>query len=646
MALNIQTFSNVTGGSTYFKALGHPLAAEAGRTLARRLSEDGSVAVYDPNDMLEGFAAFFDLSGFRPAGVFVQDIEKIGSERLGLKARPVTELSGSGARTVFVVAFDADRLTAQVRHLIPEGAEVVTLDAMRLPDEMLTNRRAYLAPLNFATNFAFFRDGDGHHSRVVTANYWSMYGAKDPKAWLCLFDEAGSVVGTWTEDLPGPAGTVVFDSAEIAARLGLDRPVTGQMFVHIIGAAGHDIVKYALDTYGDSDDVLSCTHDANAWPADLYAGLPAPKEGEQVILWVQNSHPCPIPHGGVGLNLMGSPEIAWLDREIPPFGTYALSASDLLPDARWPEQIEIQAGKHFVRPRYEVVTAPNGASGGMGGRRRMAHVNVERIDLKPDPSIAEIGNLMGKGFLLPAPILPADRFRSIALPTPMSTAQANLPLAAIVYDAGGREMLHRPLGKLDRAELIAFDAAELLEDAGAALPSGFGHMELIYDFAEGGEADGWLHGLFRYEDMKSGHAAETSFGAHIFNTALVYKNEPQSYAGRPPGLTTRLFLRLGVNGHDTICHLIYAASTPWHATSDTHLILHDREGAEIASRAVGIPCSGSHFFKVSETFEADELARAGDHAYVIVRDTTCRLFGYHGLMNGDVSFSLDHMFGF
>ncbi|MEO3434403.1 hypothetical protein [Inquilinus sp. CAU 1745] len=642
MALNIQTFSNVTGGSTYFKALGHPLAAEAGRALARRLSEDGSVAVYDPNDMLEGFAAFFDLSGFRPAGVFVQDIEKIGSERLGLKARPVTELSGSGARTIFVVAFDADRLTAQIRHLIPEGTEVVTLDAMRLPDEMLTNRRAYLVPLNFATNFAFFRDGDGHHSRVVTANYWSMYGAKDPKAWLCLFDEAGSVVGTWTEELPGPAGTVVFDSAEIAAKLGLDRPVTGQMFVHIIGAAGHDIVKYALDTYGDSDDVLSCTHDANAWPADLYAGLPAPKEGEQVILWVQNSHPCPIPRGGVGLNLMGSPEISWLDREIPPFGTYALSAADLLPDARWPQQIEIQAGKHFVRPRYEVVTAPNGTA----GRRRMAHVNVERIDLKPDPSIAEIGNLMGKGFLLPAPILPADRFRSIALPTPMSTAQANLPLAAIVYDAGGREMLHRPLGKLDRAQSVAFDAAELLEDVGAALPSGFGHMELIYDFAEGGEADGWLHGLFRYEDMKSGHAAETSFGAHIFNTALVYKNEPQSYAGRPPGLTTRLFLRLGVNGHDTICHLIYAASTPWHATSDTHLILHDREGTEIASRAVAIPCSGSHFFKVSETFEKDELARAGDHAYVIVRDTTCRLFGYHGLMNGDVSFSLDHMFGF
>jgi len=25
---------------------------------------------------------------------------------------------------------------------------------------------------------------------------------------------------------------------------------------------------------------------------------------------------------------------------------------------------------------------------------------------------------------------------------------------------------------------------------------------------------------------------------------------------------------------------------------------------------------------------------------------TCRLFGYHGLMGGNGSFSLDHMFGF
>ena len=41
---------------------------------------------------------------------------------------------------------------------------------------MLPNRRRYLDPMNFATNFAFFRDDGGHHPRLVTANYWAGYG--------------------------------------------------------------------------------------------------------------------------------------------------------------------------------------------------------------------------------------------------------------------------------------------------------------------------------------------------------------------------------------------------------------------------------------------------------------------------------------
>src|SRR3546814_7856701 len=65
------------------------------------------------------------------------------------------------AKAVLVVAFDARRLIDQIRHLLPAGAEVLSLDAMRLDDSMLTNRRNYLDPINFATNFAFFRDGDG-----------------------------------------------------------------------------------------------------------------------------------------------------------------------------------------------------------------------------------------------------------------------------------------------------------------------------------------------------------------------------------------------------------------------------------------------------------------------------------------------------
>ena len=51
-----------------------------------------------------------------------------------------------------------------------------------------------------------------------------------------------------------------------------------------------------------------------------------------------------------------------------------------------------------------------------------------------------------------------------------------------------------------------------------------------------------------------------------------------------------------------------------------------------------IPCSGSRFFKISEYFSGADLAMAGEGAYIIIRDTTCRLFGYHGLLSPTGSF--------
>lgn len=640
MALRIETFSNATGGECFFKAIGHPLAARAIAGLIARLAKAGPVALYDPLGQLEAFAEIHDLAALEIAGVFVQDLDHLGTKRLGHAVQPVTDLPQCRARTVWLLAFDAERLIAHIGHLVPAGAEIVSLDAARLPDDMLADRMRYLDPLNFATNFAFFRDAGGMHTRLVTANYWAGYGAGEMSLWLCLFDADGHVLAEWREPVGRGAGAIVIDSAEVRARFGLG-DFAGQMFIHAIGAVGHDVVKYALDTYGDNGSGragagLSCTHDANAWPADFYAGLPAPREGERVILWVQNSHPCPIPAGAVGLNLMGREETARLDRAIPPFGSHALDVASLLPQARWPQQIEVQAGKHFVRPRYEVEDS--------GGRRRIAHANVERTDLRPDPRIPEIANLMGKGYLLPAPILPRERWRSIALPTPMARSQATLPVALVLHDALGNEVARHGFGTLDRADSVAIEVEDVLN--GTELKRGYGHMELVYDFAEGGEADGWLHGLFRYRERGSGHAAETSFGAHIFNTVLTYRREPQSYAGRAPGLSTRLFLRLGPAPLDTICHLIYPASTPWHGTSATDLLLHAGDGAEVARRRVAIPCSGSLHWRYRETFDADERARAGERAYVIVRDTTCRLFGYHGLLADDGAFSFDHMFGF
>jgi hypothetical protein len=638
MALKIETFSNVKGGDTFFKAIGHPGAQTAFKALIKRLAATGPVAIYDPAGTANPFAELHPLNDVAVAGSFVQAVSEIGRPILGRAAQPVTDLPGAAVSTVFIPAFDAERIVAQMRHLVPAGAVVVTLDEARLPDSFLTNPKRYLDPLNFATNFAFFRDSGEVHTRIVTANYWSGYGAGEVALWHCLFDESGAIVAEWRETVPAGLGGIVIDSREVRKRFGLG-DFTGQLFIHAIGAAGHDVVKYALDVFGADPQDLSCTHDANAWPADFYAGLPAPKSGEKVVLWLQNSHPCPIPSKAVGVNVMGSDEVTWLERGVPAFGSFALDVGALLPDTRWPAQIEIRAGRHFVRPRYEITTE--------AGHRRIAHPNVERIDLKPDPRLPELANLMGKGFILPAPVLPHDRFRSVVLPTPMATTQTELPVALKLYDASGREALTRFLGRLPRGHRSAVDVAELLNGtAREALPSGYGHMELLYDFRDGGDGDGWLHALFRYEDRKSGHAAETSFGAHIFNTVLTYKNEPQSYTGAPPGLTTRLFLRLGNDEFDTLCHLIYPASTPWHGSSDTALTLHHRSGAEIAKVKVRIPCSGSLLWRARETFGRDALARAGDGGYVIVRDTTCRLFGYHGLVAGEDAFSLDHMFGF
>ena len=636
MGLNIETFNNATGGSSFFKAVGHPMTAERLNDLLAGL-KGKRVALYDPEGLAAPLGELFDLAALDPAAVYVQNVEAVGSPILGCAAAPVTELAAATLDALLIPAFDAERLVDHIRHLVPASCAIVTLDRVRLPDTLLTNTRRYLDKLNFATNFAFFRDRAGHHTRVATCNYWSGYGARDVRLWLRLFDADGATLAEWEQPVAQNAAAVVIDSAEVRARFGLPE-FCGQLFIHVVGVNGHDVVKYALDTYGDDDSVLSCTHDANAWPADYYAGLPAPREGERVILWVQNSHPCPIPAGAVQLNRMGRDDAVAFDRAVPPYGSAALDVADLLPGLRWPEQVEIVAGRHFVRPRYEVE--------GPGDRQRIAHPNVQRIDLKPDPKIRDLSNLLGKSYILPAPVLPVDRYSSIALPTPMALTQDDLPLAAILYDADGREVARKGLGRLPRDHGTAVDAAALLN--GHTLKSGYGHMELVYDFADGGGADGWLHALFRYRDGQSGHEAETSFGAHIFNTVLTYRNEPQSYAGRPPGLSTRLFLRVGAEPLDTLCHLIYPASTDWHAASETVLHLHAADGREIAAETVNIPCSGSLFWRYSEMFDADaraQAAAAGPGTYVLIRDTTCRLFGYHGLLSPR-AFSLDHMFGF
>ena len=378
MALRIETFDNARGGNVIYKALSHPHAAAPGRALVAELRR-GKAAIVDPAGAAEGFATIFGLGD---APVYVQEVGRIGRTVLGHPARPLTELWRGDADTVLVAAFDAERVAARIEKLLPRGARVLTLDRLRLPAERLTNPARYLDPLNFATNFALFRDGGGIHTRLATANYWARYGAGPVTCWLTLFDGDGAAIAEWSEESAEAGAAIAIDSRAVRERFGLGE-FAGQLFIHVVGAAGHDVVKYALDTYGDDDLALSCTHDANAWPADRYAGLPAPAPGERVVVWIQNSHPGAIPAGAVGLVPMGEDEVVPIEREIAPFASLAVDAGAMLPGLVWPRQIELRPAS---------MSCARGMKWSAPVIAELAHVNVERDDGIPISPLAFIPN--------------------------------------------------------------------------------------------------------------------------------------------------------------------------------------------------------------------------------------------------------------
>jgi hypothetical protein len=630
--LDIETFDNRRGGNVAYKALAHPVAAAGLARLAASLNAAGLVAIYDPDGiagLLLALSPNIDVEG-----IYVHDTLAVGQLRGGHIARPLTELAAARVATVLIAAFDAGRMAARIASLLPANVPVLTLNEAKLPARLITNTERYLDAVNFATNFVFFRDDDHLGTRLTTANYWAAYGARSVKLFVRLYDIAGSVLAEWEQNVPEKAGGLVIDSGEVRQRFSL-KPFTGQMFIHAVGVAGHDVVKYALDTYAtDNGGSLSCTHDANAWPSDRYAGLPAPLPDERVILWLQNVHAVPIPARAMALDRMGAESPVPINEEIPPFGTCPVDVSKLLPGLQWPSQIELRAARHVARPRYEVRR---------NNRTRIGHINVERSDLLTDPGIATLSPALGRGFLLPFPILPRIKFRTIVQPTPMAVSEMNMPLRLDVFANDGAKVTERYLGLLPRGHDVALDLDAVL---GADVLTEGGHAELLYDFRNGGDANGWLHALFRYEQRETGHVAESSFGAHMFNTIMTYKGEPQSYGGPPPGLSTKLFLKLGVGGRDSFCVLIYPASAKWHEHSCTLLELYSAAGVLLATQNLKIACSGSAIIHLSRYFARSDLRDAGEAGYVLIRDATCRLFGFHGMDDHAGGFSFDHMFGF
>src|SRR3546814_5596641 len=105
------------------------MAARQAKDLLQSL-RTGPVAIYDPIGYAQAFAEIYDLSALDIAAVYVQDLEDLGREILGKQAQPVTDLPGCKTKTVLVTAFDAGRLIGQVQHLLPKGAEAVSLDTL------------------------------------------------------------------------------------------------------------------------------------------------------------------------------------------------------------------------------------------------------------------------------------------------------------------------------------------------------------------------------------------------------------------------------------------------------------------------------------------------------------------------------------
>lgn len=632
--LKITTFLNnmpLHSQNAFFKACTHPLAINAIKKLVQELESYSSIAFYDPFNNLPAFSSLHNLEKINVSNIYVQQIPDINKVILDCSTKPIDEINSEKAQALVIFAFDAQLQITNIKHLLPENCKIITLDRIKIPGTYLTKPENYLNQLNFATNFGFLRDENGLHTRITLANYWGSYGAKDAQMCFFLFDKNGKQIAKWQESLGAPGQQLTIDSRDIKARFKLE-DFTGSLFMHGIKIIGHDIVKYVCDVFDSTGKIHSVTHDSNSWPADFYAGIAAPQEDEKVILWVQNCHPIPIEPGNVGVRLMGREDAVYLDEQIPPFGTYAWDLGAALP-AEFPAQYEVIANKYFTRPRFEVVQK--------NGYRYITHANVERVDLLPDTNLPTASKYLGKGYILPFPIMPTDKFDTIIIPTPMSTTQNTLNLHFYVYDEAGKLVATKTLPPLSRNKSIAINAATLLD----GVDFSGGHVELAYDPEHLENADSWLHAMVRYVKKDTGQAAETSFGAHIYNTPVVYKNEPQAYKGNPPGLRTTLVLRT-YGGADTFCNLIYPCSKEWLPESSTDLILHNEKGVETCRKQVKIPLNGSLLWSYKEIFDANERSIAGKKSYIVVKDTTCRLFGFHGQVNDSGVFSLDHMFGF
>ncbi len=601
-------------GNTLYKALAHPLATEGISALRKSLASLPGLSIFDPHQQFTTCDAFLGLSELALAQRFCADQ---GKPPEGFDA--ITHYRGG---PLLVLDFDYPYLG----HLkdLSGHHQVFDLNAAKLPPDWISRPDDYLSPLNFVTDFALFHHqspNPGTVTQITTANYWSRYGADQVTLRCLLLNHDGQDLAQFDLTLNRNDQLVQICSDQVAAEHGLGA-FAGQLFMHAIGAAGHDVMKYVCDQH-DSSGSLTTTHDANSWPADRYAGIPLPAgDQEQVDLWIQNPHQRSIAGGSLSLSTADGQSLT-LDQELAPLATHRWR----LPSIGKASQVILRSGRQLARPRYEVQR---------DGKRHLAHANVVREDLGHDPHYWDAQPGLGRGYLLVAPLLDPRKYSCELLLTPMSSLASPGLIRIQTFAPDGSSV-----GDQELAEPEAGNCAWQRVTA-----PGTGHLELSYDPHRRGPVDGWLHAIFRYQHRQSGHTSETSFGAHMFNMLATYRREPQSYNGQPPGLRTRLFGRPAPQGSRGWFSLIYPVSHRWHGVSDTRVSLCDANGKALAQRTIAIEQSGSSQFFVDELFDPKLLQ---DRHQLHIRDTRCRLFGYHGLVSGrgaQTRFSIDHLFGF
>ena len=160
------------------------------------------------------------------------------------------------------------------------------------------------------------------------------------------------------------------------------------------------------------------------------------------------------------------------------------------------------------------------------------------------------------------------------------------------------------------------------------------------------DADGWLHALFRYRDARSGHAAETSFGSHMFNTRADLSRRTAILFRAAAGSFHAPLSPRRAAAVETFCHLIYPVSESVARAFDDYADLRNSNGEELAHEELRIPASGSRFWRVQDVFDesASRERRPASLCHRARRNLPAVRLSRRS--SGEGSFSLDHMFGF